>query len=421
MTSELVLSGNFFVDTRFMDLEVGVSHGMIDAIGRNVRGDRRVHLDGPILPAGTDIHVHFRDPGETEKEDFRSGTVSALFGGTTTIFDMPNNRIPIDNSGAFEDKLNTVKSKAYCDFGLYSLFTGSNAAIIDSRSSAIKIFLGGSTNSIGLSSIGDSDLGVLKELHVPIVFHAESQECLDRYRAGEVNTLRDHNRARPEECENVAVEYVNGLDIGTKIAAHLSSPRSVEVAGSSILKEVTPHHIFLNDEMTIGPWGKVNPPLRSTKVMNELLQLYAMGKFDIISSDHAPHTEQEKEEFNHAASGIIGVETRIPLLLGMFSKKLLDINTLVQTAIYRPAQLMGIKKGRIAVGYSADMLNFDLGDTGRINENQLHSKTKRSPFDGFDAIFPKNVIMRGQTVVEEHELIEDHVGKFITDLETVDS
>ncbi len=91
-----------------------------------------------VIPAGTDIHVHFRDPGETEKEDFRTGTISAIAGGTTTIFDMPNNKIKIDNYSAYRDKLEIVRRKAYSDFGLYSMFTGNNLDIIDKDSSGIK-------------------------------------------------------------------------------------------------------------------------------------------------------------------------------------------------------------------------------------------------------------------------------------------
>jgi len=421
MRSELVISGNFFVDSRFVQLEIGVSKGVIDAVGRNVSGERHMRMSGPILPAGTDIHVHFRDPGETEKEDFRSGTISALFGGTTSIFDMPNNKVPIDNISSFQEKLSVVSPKAYCDFGLYSLFNGSNIADIDQRSSGIKIFLGGSTNSTGLSRISDADAKSMNDLNLPVVFHAENQECLNGYRIAYPETLRDHNRARPEECENIAIESVNGFKIDRKIGAHLSSPRSLELAGTGVIREVTPHHMLLNDEMELGSWGKVNPPLRSKNVMNELFQLYRNGKFDIISSDHAPHTEYEKQEFSHAASGIIGVETRIPLLLGLLSKRLLDINTLVQTAIVRPAEVMSIRKGKIAVGYFADLMNFDLGDLGRVNESKLHSKTKISPFNGFDAIFPRNVMMRGELVIEDHELIEDHLGRFVNDLKAVNS
>lgn len=421
MRSELVISGNFFVDSRFVQLEIGVSKGVIDAVGRNVSGERHMRMSGPILPAGTDIHVHFRDPGETEKEDFRSGTISALFGGTTSIFDMPNNKVPIDNISSFQEKLSVVSPKAYCDFGLYSLFNGSNIADIDQRSSGIKIFLGGSTNSTGLSRISDADAKSMNDLNLPVVFHAENQECLNGYRIAYPETLRDHNRARPEECENIAIESVNGFKIDRKIGAHLSSPRSLELAGTGVIREVTPHHMLLNDEMELGSWGKVNPPLRSKNVMNELFQLYRNGKFDIISSDHAPHTEYEKQEFSHAASGIIGVETRIPLLLGLLSKRLLDINTLVQTAIVRPAEVMSIRKGKIAVGYFADLMNFDLGDLGRVNESKLHSKTKISPFNGFDAIFPRNVMMCGELVIEDHELIEDHLGRFVNDLKAVNS
>ncbi len=420
MSHDLIISGNFYFDGLFRSIEVAVTNGKITAIGKDLRGKRRMELAGAILPAGTDVHVHFRDPGETEKEDFSTGTASALSGGTTTIFDMPNNRIPVADRGLFEEKLQSVRKKAFCDFGLYSLFTGNNAADIDQRSSGVKVFLGGSTNSVVTQKMSGDQIDLLNSLGVPVVFHAEDEICLKTHKLGQPETLRDHNQFRPEKCENIAVNTMNALNLDKRMIAHISSPKTLVLAEKRLIKEVTPHHILLNDEMNLGPWGKVNPPLRSRNIMEELMRLYLSGQFNLISSDHAPHTEYEKGEFQSAPSGIIGVETRIPLLLALFSKKFLNIDTLVKTAISFPAEIMGIKKGKVSIGYFADFINFDPSDITKIDETRLHSKLKVTPFNGFDAIFPKNVIMRGESVVEDGELIDDHVGEHVKELETVD-
>ena len=171
MAFDTILVGKFYFQGQFRELEVGIRNGRIEKIGKDLKGGIRKELEGAIFPAGTDTHVHFRDPGETQKEDFSTGTISAAFGGTTTIFDMPNNKTPVLDYVAFDNKLHAVQRKAYVDFGLYSMFTGKNSQIIDKRSSSIKIFLGGSTNSLPVDDFPDKELKGLRELGKPVVFH----------------------------------------------------------------------------------------------------------------------------------------------------------------------------------------------------------------------------------------------------------
>ena len=417
MAYDVVIAGKFYMDYTFQNLEVGIVNGRIAKIGKNLKGGIRKELDGAIMPAGTDIHVHFRDPGETHKEDFRSGTVSAAYGGTTTVYDMPNNKVPILDYSTFGDKLSSVGSRAFVDFGLYSMFNGTNADLIDRRSSAIKIYLGGSTNSLPVGDFSTKASNTIKELRKPVIFHGEDAGCLSLNRKDEIYNLREHNLSRPEECEILSARTILDLGFPNSVMGHISTPESLKLIEGKVMGEVTPHHILLNDEMEIGPWGKVNPPLRIKKTQEDNLQAYLDGKFNILSSDHAPHTEREKEEFSQAPSGIIGVETRIPLLLALVQKKVLDLKVLYDTAIKNPAELMGISKGKLETGYWADFINFKFSDIGRVNQERLHSKTPISPFQDFYAVFPENVTMRGEFLIESHELVEDRMGKHVPDLE----
>lgn len=416
MVFDTILVGRFYYQGQFRELEVGISDGRIKKIGKNLKGGIRKELDGAVMPAGTDTHVHFRDPGETQKEDFKSGTISAAFGGTTTVFDMPNNKVPVLDYANFDDKLHSVRNRAYVDFGLYSMFTGNNSRIIDGRSSSIKIYLGGSTNTLPVGEIPDKELNGLRELRKPVVFHGEDARCLAMHQKAEVYSLAEHELTRPEACEIDSARTIMGLGIEHSLMGHISTPDSLDILEGKVKGEVTPHHLLLNTSSESGAWGKVNPPLRDRGTQERTLQAYLDGKFDLLSSDHAPHTEHEKEEFPQAPSGIIGVETRIPLLLALVQKKVLSVDVFYNTAIRNPAEFMGIMKGKLEIGYYADFFNFRLSDIKRLNQEKLHSKTPISPFNEFPVVFPSNVTLRGEFLIEDGDIVEDRAGRHLEDL-----
>ena len=416
MSYDAIYSGRFYFQGEFRDLEVAVSDGVISHIGKAITGAPVTKLEGAVIPAGTDIHVHFRDPGETDKEDFCTGSLSAIYGGTTTVYDMPNNLVPVSDYSVFQDKLSSVSSRSYCDFGLYSLYNGKNADLISPRSSGIKIFLGGSTNSTAVDQVSDSDLKILDSMKVPVVFHGEDAACLKANFIPEEHSLMDHDRARPEQCELTSAEVISRLPLKKKIMAHISTPESLPKLKGKAMAEITPHHILLNNEMELGSWGKVNPPLRSRDTQRKLMDSYFRGSFDILSSDHAPHTEHEKEEFFQASAGIIGVETRIPLMLALVANKTIPFNLVYSTAIANPAAAMGIRKGMIQLGYFADFMAVRFSESTRVNQDRLHSKTPISPFNGFKAVFPHSVVMRGEIILERNEFVGDRNGKFVGNL-----
>ncbi len=413
MPYDAIFSGRFYFQGEFRDLEVAVSDGVISHIGKAITGAPVTKLEGGIIPAGTDIHVHFRDPGETEKEDFSTGSLSAIYGGTTTVYDMPNNIVPVADYSVFHDKLTSVSSRSYCDFGLYSLYNGKNIDLLSPESSGIKIFLGGSTNSTALDQVPDQDIKAIDSMDIPVVFHGEDAACLKSHSIPEEHSLIDHDRARPELCEVTSAELISGLSLKKKIMAHISTPESLSAMNGKVITEITPHHIFLNSEMDLGSWGKVNPPLRSRETQRRLMDSYFNGHFDILSSDHAPHTEHDKEEFYQASSGIIGVETRIPVMLALVANKTIPLDLVYRTAIANPASTMGIRKGVIQLGYFADFMAIRFSETTRVNQDRLHSKTPISPFNGFQAVFPHTVVMRGSTILDRGELVADRNGEFV--------
>ncbi len=415
MIYDFVYSGRFLRGGRFADLEVGVTGGIVQKIGKNLQFRKKVQLEGAVIPAGTDTHVHFRDPWETEQEDFSTGSLSALYGGTTTVFDMPNNRIPITDYGLYETKLNAVRKRSFVDFGLYSMFTGTNADIIEPESSAIKIFLGGSTNSLEVGEFDPEQIEKLNSLNIPVVFHAEDGACISASKEKSVD-LKTHNLSRPEVCELKGISRAIEANIVRRVITHLTLPGPLGKLAGKAIWEVTPHHLLLNESYESTPYRKVNPPLRSRETQEKLIENYLAGKVDIISSDHAPHTENEKEDFEYAKSGIIGVETRLPILLSLVSRKILDLNVLVKTACETPSALMGLKKGRIEPGYSADFIAVRFSDRKRLRSRYLHSKNPQTPFEGMEIVFPHTVVMRGEPVLYDSEAVDDRTGTYVNDM-----
>ncbi|EQD45474.1 dihydroorotase, partial [mine drainage metagenome] len=157
----------------FRQLEIEITAGKISRIMKIIGKGRSTSISGAIFPGSVDPHVHFRDPGETSKEDFRTGSMAAVYGGTTAVIDMPNNVIPVDNFSIYMDKLAIVSRKTYVDFGLTSMFTGANSNILHRESVLIKIFMGDSTNSVPVGDISAKEIDALKEMRAPKVFHLE--------------------------------------------------------------------------------------------------------------------------------------------------------------------------------------------------------------------------------------------------------
>lgn len=407
---DVAYEGRFYYKNQFKDLYVQIENGYISKISQSINHGRVIKIPSGILPAFTDIHVHFRDPGETDKEDFTTGSLAALFGGTTTVLDMPNNRIPVRDYETYERKKSAIKKRSYVDYGFYAMYDGTNSQIMPGENCGIKIYMGESTNTKGAKIDYEND-GFLNEYRKPLVFHGETLDCLEKKMDFEAKNTREYNIKRPSECEGEAVKRIMKLKAEKKVMAHVSDATNID--GISLVTEMTPHHMLLHDEMNLGSIGKVNPPLREKKIMEKNLQYFLDGKINILSSDHAPHQEKEKEDFQFAKAGIPGVETRIPIMLSLVRRKILPLETLLQTGSKFPSNYFGIPKGEIDVGMRADFISVDFSNEKRIDQSKLHSKNPITPFDGFYAIFPSTVVIGGEIAIENYEFIDERMGKYL--------
>ena len=277
-----------------------------------------------------------------------------------------------------------------------------------------KVFLGSTTNSLHLT-LKNLHLLFSKEIGIkkPVLFHAEDHECLIQNRGIEKN-LKDHHMKRPIECELKAIQtLLEQAPFSFPIhICHISSKESLQLLNQfsgPISKGVTPHHSLLhidNTHISNPTWYKVNPSLRPQYQQEALLQGLQHGIISILESDHAPHSLQEKEvDFEHAPSGISGVETMFPLFLYKAMKQDISFQRVMSLICEKPAELMHIKKGNIVSGYDADLIVVNPKEPTTITSELLHSKADFTPFEGFPALFPQQVFVRGESVIDNKELV----------------
>ena len=418
--ADLAIDGTFYIDKMLVRTSVGITGGVITGIKKQLDAyERETVEESIIIPGALDMHVHFREPGMTHKEDVSSGSMSAAYGGVTTVVDMPNTLPPTTTPERLGRKLEIFSDKSYVDYGLFAaLMPGERLVSLARRAAGFKLFMGSSTGDIMCSDPQEQArlVDAAAKTGKPIVVHAEDEPL--RNKISEHN-LRDHYRSRPPECEVEAVRrlitFSQSPSSPSIHIAHASTREAVEMQhGPNVTFEVTPHHLLLDYEMPLGARGKVNPPLRRRDDRIALMRLVESDRIDTLGSDHAPHTSEEKEDdFDYAPAGIPGVETSLPLMLRLVSSGDLKLTTLVRMASEKPAQILGVRKGKIAVGYDADMVVVNLRKMRTIDASLLHSKCGWSPFEGQAAVFPEKVYLRGMKVVDGRELYRKPKGKAI--------
>ncbi|MFH1257124.1 MAG: dihydroorotase [Candidatus Diapherotrites archaeon] len=371
-----------------------------------------------VFPAAIDAHVHFRTPGQEYKEDWGTGSSAALKGGVATVLDMPNNSPSIIDRKGLIDKRNLVLASTLCDFGLFLGATETNAhEILKAKNvAAVKVFMGSSTGSLLVEK--DEALervfSAAKKSGLLVTVHAEDEatirQNLEKFR--DKKSAKFHNRIRSSGAEGIAIERALKLQekIGNRLHfAHVSTREGIELIaaakkkGRKVSCEVTPHHLFLTEHEIgrLGNFGKMNPPLRSKEDRHALWKGIVDGTVDLIATDHAPHTVEEKKQgYASAPSGVPGVETMLPLLLNAVNEGKLKLERVAQLCCENPAKVYGLKgKGCIKKGFDADLIVVDLHAGQRIINERLFTKCRWSPFSGLKlkGVVEKTIV-RGKLV-----------------------
>jgi len=439
-TYDLVLKGGIVVNHDGEGLrDLGITGGSIAAIGDLSQGAAGTTIDCRglhILPGVIDTQVHFREPGLTHKEDLESGSRSAVMGGVTAVFEMPNTNPTTTSAEALADKVARGHHRMHCDFAFFMGGTRENTKDLPEFErlpgcAGVKVFMGSSTGSL----LVEDDEGVrdiLKAIRRRASFHSE-----DEYRMNERKHLRIEGdpRSHPVWRDDVAALTCTrrlvrlARETGKRVhVLHISTAQEMDFLRdykdvASV--EATPHHLTLEAPgcyETLGARAQMNPPVRDRAHQEGIWRSLNQGIVDVLGSDHAPHTAEEKAKIYPATpSGMTGVQTLVPVMLDHVNARRLTLARFVDLTSHGPARLFGIaRKGRIAVGYDADLTVVDLKRRQTINNRWIASRAGWTPYDGVSVTgWPVGAVVRGTCVMWEGELSAPATGEVVRFLETL--
>lgn len=406
MMDLLVKDGRVYTGGRLLNTDIWIKNGRIAALGGYNTAAERIDASGMIIiPGVIDMHVHFRDPGYTHKEDWESGSISAAAGGVTTVVDQPNTDPPVMDAESYKEKLNLAKRRSIVDFCLNG-GPGDIESLLREGAAAI--------GEIFMYEMSEERLArILKEverLGALATVHAEDGEVIRRYSEplGGICDPDVHSRARPPIAEVSAIDHAMSVSRCRLHICHISTADGLELVRKRregrATCEVTPHHLFLSrrDYRRLGTFLKTNPPLRNTADCDALWDGLRRGDIDVIASDHAPHLPEEKrDDIWYAPPGVPGVETMLPLMLYAVKSNMITLERAVDALSARPASILGLRsKGEIAIGKDADLVIFDPKRQERIDVQRLHSRADWTPYEGKKAIFPVMTLVRGNVVFD---------------------
>jgi len=431
-TYDLIVRGGIVVNQAGEGLrDIGVTAGRIAAIGDLARasaGETIAAKGLHVLPGVIDTQVHFREPGLTQKEDLETGSRSAVLGGVTAVFEMPNTNPTTTSAEALADKLARGHHRMHCDFAFYMGGTRENTRELPELERlpgccGVKVFVGSSTGSL-LVEDDEGLRNILKAIRRRAAFHSE-----DEYRLRERKDQRIAGDPRSHPVwrdEMVALQCTQRLvalarETGKRVhVLHITSAREMEylAAHKDVASvEVTPHHLTLaapDCYERLGTLAQMNPPVRDASHRAALWRGLDQGIVDVLGSDHAPHTRAEKAKpYPESPSGMTGVQTLVPLMLDHINAGKLTLQRFVDLTSAGPNRLFGIAgKGRIAVGYDADFTIVDLKRRATITDAGVGSRAGWTPYDGVTVTgWPVGTVVRGQRVMWEGEVVTPGRGE----------
>lgn len=398
----VIKNGYIVLNNQLVKKDLLIDEGKIIKISNNIEHENNcIDASGClVMPGAVDVHVHLREPGFIEKETIKTGTLSAAKGGVTTIMSMPNLKPCPDNIDALNKQLDIIKKDALVNVFPYGSVSidekDQELADIDGLQKMVKAI---SDDGRGVNNIDIliNAMKLAKKYDLVIASHAE-----------------DNNYGLAPEGEFIAVrrEIEYAKEIGCKYHfCHMSTRQSFEAIRkakqegySNITCEVSPHHLVLSkNDIKDANW-KMNPPLREVEDLNETIKALIDGTADIIASDHAPHTVEEKSrEYDKCPNGIIGLETMIPIIYTKFVKtNLIDLNRFLDLLVYNPIKIFNLPKRDLKEGYEADITCIDIENSHKYTKEEILSKGINSPFIGEEYYgFPKYTFVNGQLVYKK--------------------
>jgi dihydroorotase len=381
--------------------------------------------------------VHFREPGMDHKEDLATGSAGAAMGGVTAFFEMPNTNPNTIDEAALNDKLRRAAGRAWVDHAFFIGATDENADKLDRLEllpgcAGVKVFMGSSTGSL-LVADDDALEAVLRHGRRRVAIHSEDEPRL-RERLALVRDGADPSMHPVWRDEEVAIRATTRLLRLARRAArrvhvlHVSTADEMDLLAANkdlASVEVLVNHLTLvapDCYQRLGTFAQMNPPIRDTRHRDGIWRALNAGIVDVIGTDHAPHTREEKARpYPQSPSGMPGVQTLIPVMLDHVNAGRLTLQRFIDLTSAGPARIYNIAgKGRIALGYDADFSVVDLKAKRTITNAMMKTKSGWTPFDGMDVTgWPMATIVRGRIVMRDDELIGAPIGKPVRFQETL--
>ncbi len=436
------------------NVSIGVKDGEIAAVAAPSElgaADRVVDLDGQyLLPGVIDCHVHVRSPGQEYKEDWASATAAAAAGGVTTLIAMPNTDPIIDSTETLERVYEIADEDAHVDFQSYAVLTSENydrvEELADAGAAGFKVFLGTTVGNIAPPDDGKvyEAMQQAAEIDKRIGFHEENDDILThfetRFQAEGRNDPIDHAHSRPVVAEAEAVSRIILLADHADCPVHmfhLTSGTAAELVargkddGVNVTAETCPHYLWFTEEVLNekGNVARIQPPIRNAEERERLWEVgIDGGAIDCIATDHAPHTDEEKgvdDPFGstwESAAGFVGLESEVPVMSTFVSEGRLPLEQWAYMHSTRPAKIWGLypQKGSLRVGTDADFTIVDPEVEWVGRKEDLHSKSKTTPFNGERFVGkPTMTVVRGTvTYADEAVQVEEGYGRLVPAGET---
>jgi dihydroorotase len=430
---DLIVKGGMVVGAEGSAVaDIGVRDGRIAEIGSlEQEADRVIEAGGlHVLPGVIDSQVHFREPGAEHKEDLESGSRGAVAGGVTAVFEMPNTSPPTTSVHALADKVARATDRMFCDFAFYVGATRENIGELSllerlPGAAGVKVFAGSSTGTL-LVDDEASLKAVIETIGRRAAFHSE-----DEARLNEREGLRrpgdptSHSEWRDPEAALISTQRLVRLAEEADSRIHvLHITTAQEMAFLADHKrvasvEVTPQHLTLSAPEAyerLGTKAQMNPPIRDEQHQEALWDALRSGTVDVLGSDHAPHTLEEKSKpYPDSPSGMTGVQTLVPVMLDHVNAGKLSLERFIELTSLGPQRLFGIVgKGRITPGYDADLTIVDLKARRTIEDDWIQSKSGWTPFAGREVTgWPVGTIVRGHCVMWQGEIAEPAHGQAV--------
>lgn len=439
MSFDLIVKGGTVVTPDKTGIaDVAIQNGRIVEVGTLSASAAGEIIDARglhVLPGLMDTQVHFREPGNAHKEDLETGSRAAVLGGVTAVFEMPNTAPPTTTHEALNDKLTRARGRMFCDHAFYVGATPDNYAALPDLEmqpgcAGVKMFMGSSTGNLLVPDDEHVRL-VMQNGKRRVAVHAEDEFRLrERKHLAIPGDPRSHPVWRDPEAALLATQRVVKIASEVKRRVHILHVSTAEEAAflanhkDIATVETTPNHLTLvapDCYERLGTYAQMNPPVREERHRAALWQAIVSGVVDVLGSDHAPHTREEKDKtYPDTPSGMPGVQTMMPLLLNHVAQGRLTLARFVDLMSSGPERIFGLLgKGRISTGYDGDLTLVDLKARRTITNSWIASRCGWSPYDGVQVTgWPKATIIRGRIVMCDDEILGSAAGAPIRFKET---